>query len=237
MRPDVSIIVPAHNEEGNLRKCVSSLTKTCRDLKYEIVIVDDCSRDRTGSIADSLARKDRRVRVVHRQMPNGFGRAIKSGLQAARGDIIVPVMCDLSDDPKTILKMVKKLEEGYDIAIGSRFIKGGRLVDYPRLKYLAHRAYSTVLGVVFMRNIKDFSNAFKAYKKIVLNGIDIKSDGFEITSEMVLKPIVLKGAKVAEVPTTWRNRKSGKAKFTGLYRQGVRYGRVLLECLAMRVLR
>jgi glycosyltransferase involved in cell wall biosynthesis len=237
MRPYVSIIVPAHNEEGNLKKCVSSLTKICKGINYEILIVDDCSKDKTGEIADSLARKYRNIRVVHRQPPNGFGRAIKSGLQASRGDIIIPVMCDLSDDPKTIMKMIKKIEQGYDIVIGSRFIKGGKLVDYPKLKYLAHRAYNTVLGIVFMRNIKDFSNAFKAYRRIVLKDIDIKSDGFEITSEMVLKPIIINGAKIVEVPTVWRNRKSGKAKFKGLLKQGVRYGRVLLECLVMKITR
>jgi len=231
----VSIIVPAHNEEKNLPRCVSSLIKTCGGVKHEIIIVDDCSSDSTGKIADFLAKKNRNVRVVHRKMPNGFGLAIRSGLDAARGDILIPFMCDLSDDPKTILTMVDRLSDGYDIAIGSRFVSGGRLIDYPKMKYLAHRAYSTVVSVLFMKNIRDFSNAFKAYRRETLRGIKIGSTGFEITAEMILKPIALKKVRIIEIPTVWTNRKSGKAKFTGLFRQGLRYGRVMLDCLMLRV--
>ena len=235
MAPKVSIIVPAHNEEGSITKCVGPLMNACKKLDYEIILVDDCSKDSTPQIVDKMAKKYRRVRAVHRNFPNGFGRAIKSGLKASRGKIIIPVMADLSDDPKTIPKLVGAVESGYDIAIGSRFVPGGRLVDYPKFKFIAHRLYSTVVGILFMRNIKDFSNAFKAYNSKVLKGFDINSEGFEITSEMILKPIALHKAKVIEIPTTWRNRKKGKAKFTGLYRQGWRYGKVLLEGLRLKV--
>lgn len=236
-RPEVSIILPAHNEEENIAACVPPLARACRGLDYEILIVDDASRDGTLKVAKSLARKFKRVRVIHRTPPNGFGRAIKTGLENARGGIVIPFMADMSDDPRTIPRLVRKIEEGYDIAIGSRFVSGGKLVDYPLLKYLAHRTYSKVVSAAFMRNIKDISNAFKAYRREILYGIDITSDGFEITSEMILKPIALRDAKVAEVPTTWRNRKKGKAKFTGLYRQGWRYGRVLLGSLRLKAAR
>ena len=235
MGPKVSIIIPAHNEEGNLRKCVSSVMKTCKKLDYEIVLVDDVSRDKTGGIVDDLAKRYRRVKSVHRKMPNGFGRAIKTGLEKSKGDILIPFMADMSDDPKTILKMVKGIDSGYDIAVGSRFIKGGKTVDYPKAKYLAHRIYNKLVALVFMKDIKDFSNAFKAYRRGVLDGVDIESDGFEITSEMILKPIIMKNAKVIEVPTTWKNRKTGKAKFSGLYKQGWCYGKVLLKALKMKV--
>lgn len=235
MKPEVSIIVPAHNEEGNIVKCVSSLVKSCRKINCEIVLVDDASRDGTPKIVDRLARKYRNVRSVHRGYPNGFGRAIKTGLENSRGRIVVPFMADMSDDPDEVPRLVEKIREGYDIAIGSRFVEGGRLVDYPPLKYIAHRLYNTVVGLLFMKNIKDFSNAFKAYNRKILRGIEIKSNGFEITSEMILKPIAVHDASVAEVPTVWRNRKKGKAKFSGLFRQGWKYGGVLLEALMMRI--
>ena len=236
MAPKISIIVPAHNEEGSINKCIGPIMSACKYLDYEIVLVDDCSKDSTPQIVDRMAKKYKRVRAVHRKFPNGFGRAIKSGLEASKGKIIIPVMADLSDDPKTIPKLVEAVEDGYDIAIGSRFVPGGKLVDYPKFKYIAHRLYSIVVGIVFMRNIKDFSNAFKAYNSDVLKGFEINSEGFEITSEMILKPIAIHNAKVIEIPTTWKNRKKGKAKFTGLYKQGWRYGRVLIKCLSMKVL-
>lgn len=235
MKNMLSIIVPAHNEEGNISRCVSSLMKACRGLDYEILLIDDVSSDRTPQIADALSKKYRVVRAIHRKNPNGFGRAIKTGLEKSRGTIVMPFMADLSDDPKTIPRMVGEIDRGYDIAVGSRFVKGGRTVDYPYMKYLAHRIYNTTLALVFMRNIKDFSNAFKAYRKTIFRGMEMESDGFEITSEMILKPMIVKDAKIIEVPTTWRNRKSGKAKFTGLYRQGWRYGRIMLGSLKLKL--
>ncbi|MBI4894366.1 MAG: glycosyltransferase family 2 protein [Candidatus Aenigmarchaeota archaeon] len=231
----LTIIVPAHNEEGNLSRCVSSLLRACRGLKFEILLVDDVSSDNTPKIVDDLSRKYRVVRAIHRKYPNGFGRAIKTGLENSRGSIVMPFMADMSDDPNTIPRMVREIEKGYDIVVGSRFIRGGRTVDYPYMKYLAHRIYNKALALVFMKNIKDFSNAFKAYRKSIFKNITINSDGFEITSEMILKPMVVNKVKILEVPTIWRNRKSGKAKFTGLYKQGWRYGRIMLEALRLRI--
>jgi glycosyltransferase involved in cell wall biosynthesis len=183
---------------------------------------------------DGLSKKYSVVRTIHRKYPNGFGRAIKTGLENSRGTIILPFMADMSDDPRTIPKMVREIDAGYDIAVGSRFVEGGRTVDYPYMKYLAHRIYNKALALIFMKNITDFSNAFKAYRKSILRGVEIKSDGFEITSEMILKPMILKNARIKEVPTVGRNRKSGKAKFTGLYKQGWRYGRIMLEALKLK---
>lgn len=235
MKTKLSIIVPAHNEEGNITKCVRSLMKSCKGMNYEIVLVDDVSRDHTSQIVDSLSKKYKVVRAVHRKYPNGFGRAIKTGLESSRGDVVIPFMADLSDDPNTIPKMVRAIESGYDIAVGSRFVKGGGTVDYPYMKYIAHRLYNKVVALVFMKNVKDFSNAFKAYRKNIFRGIRINSDGFEITSEMILKPMIVRDAKIVEVPTVWRNRKSGKAKFTGLYKQGWRYGKIMLESLMLKL--
>lgn len=237
MKPEVSIIVPAHNEEGDIEKCVDSLLKSCRGLNYEIVLVDDASRDKTPEIVDRLAKKYKNIRAVHRKLPNGFGRAIRTGLENAHGEILIPFMADMSDDPNTIPKLVGKIKEGYDIAIGSRFVKGGKVVDYPKLKYAANRIYNKVVGALFRQNIKDFSNAFKAYRREILNGVDLQSNGFEITSEMILKPIAMKNAKVFEVPTVWRNRKTGKAKFKGLYKQGWHYGKIMLQSLKLKFLR
>ena len=235
MKPEISIIVPAHNEESNIAICVSELVRVCKQLDYEIVLVDDASKDKTPAIVNYLGGKNKNIKVVHRKPPNGFGRAVKTGLSKASGDIIVFVMADLSDDPHTVPKLVQKIKDGYDIAIGSRFVHGGKVIDYPLSKYIAHRIYNKVVGLVFRAGIQDFSNAFKAYRRSVLENIDVESNGFEITAELILKAIVLKKAKIVEVPTTWRNRKKGKAKFTGLYMQGMKYGKIFLRCLELRL--
>ncbi len=233
MKMNASIVIPAHNEEKNLEKCVESVYRECGKLGCEIIIVDDCSSDETGKIADKLAGKNSNISVIHRSPPNGFGLAVRDGFKKAKGNVILPVMADLSDDPKTIPKMIKKVGEGYDIVIGSRFVKGGKTVEYPFIKLFCNRLYNNVLALVFGKNIKDFSNAFKAYRKEVFKGIRLKSTCFELTAEMILKPMVLRNAKIAEVPTTWKNRKAGEAKMK-LLDIGGKYGSILLECFALR---
>lgn len=137
---------------------------------------------------------------------------MKLGFKEARGDIIVPVMGDRSDNPSDIPKLLKAVLSGYDIAIGSRFIKGSKLVGHPRWKLSANRLYNALLMVVTGRRISDFTNAFKAYKGEVLDGINPSSRSFDITAEIALKAVFM-GARMVEVPVEWRGRSKGEAKF------------------------
>jgi len=220
----ISIVIPAHNEEGNLERCIDEIKRVLGKVDYEIVIVDDNSTDRTGEIADSLAGG--RIRVIHRKPPRGFGRAIKDGLRAARGDIIIPVMADLSDDPKDILKMVEKIEKGYDVVLGSRFIPGAEVDGYPPLKLIfGNRLFNNVFRILYFSKFKDITNAFKAYRRKVIESIDIEDDGFEITAEIAIKAMI-KGFKLEQVPVNWYGRKSGAPKMKFL-KVSFGYGRVL----------
>ena len=230
----ISIVVPAHNEEGNLENLVSKLVPVLESHKetenYELVLVDDNSKDGTPHIIDALAKENRRIRPVHRTNTPGFGNAIKSGFRESSGEVIIPVMGDLSDDPEDIPKLVQKIEEGYDIAYGSRFVKGGSLQGYPGPKMIANRAFNNLVRLSFGMQNKDVTNAFKAYKREVLEaiGIDnIEANGFDLTVEVPLKAHIL-GFKSAEVPVSWNGRKRGKAKLK-LSSNGSIYGKRLMK--------
>jgi len=230
----ISCVVPAYNEEENLEELIRQLIPVLEShdetKDYEIILVNDNSTDNTPSIIDALANENPRIKPVHRAGTPGFGNAIKEGFKHAEGDIIIPVMGDLSDDPKDIPKLVRKIEEGYDIAYGSRFIKGGSVKDYPTVKMLANRIFNNTVRFLFGIPHRDVTNAFKAYKREVLDAIGIEnmeSEGFDLTVELPLKAHIL-GFKSVEVPVSWYGRKRGEAKLK-LSKNALVYGKRLLK--------
>lgn len=228
----ISIIVPAHNEEGNLYnlldKLVPVLEQNVETKNFELILVDDNSTDQTSTMVDEFAEKDSRINAVHRTDTPGFGNAVKTGFKNTTGDIIIPVMADLSDDPHDILKLVKKIEEGYDIAYGSRFCKGGSTDGYPTSKLIANRIFNNTVGLFFGIQHKDITNAFKAYRKEVLDSIgNLEASGFDLTIEIPLKAHIL-GFSSAEVPVSWHGRERGDAKLK-LSENGHKYGMRLLN--------
>ncbi|MDY6964415.1 MAG: flippase-like domain-containing protein [Halobacteriota archaeon] len=230
----ISCVVPAHNEEGNIEKLIEGLVPVLsgheKTSDYEIVLVNDNSTDNTPTIIDHLAGENPRIKPVHRTSSPGFGNAIKAGFEHAIGEIIIPFMGDLSDDPKDIQKLVEKIEEGYDIAYGSRFIEGGSLVGYPTAKMIANRIFNNLFRFLFGLPHKDVTNAFKAYKREVLDEIGIENmeaEGFDLTVEVPIKAHI-SGFGSAEVPVTWQDREAGDAKLK-LSENGVVYGKRLLK--------
>lgn len=230
----ISIIIPAHNEEDNIQNLVGTLVPVLEEhaetQDFELVFVDDNSTDMTPKIIDGLAKKDLRIKAVHRTGTPGFGNAIKTGFKNATGDVVIPLMADLSDDPYDIPKLVGKIEEGYDIAYGSRFCDGGSTDGYPPTKMLANRVFNNLVRLLFGIRHKDITNAFKAYRREVLDSIGIDNlaaNGFDLTVEIPLKAHIL-GFSSAEVPVSWHGRKRGEAKLK-LSENGHRYGMRLLK--------
>lgn len=235
----VSLVIPAHNEEDNIEVLVKELIERLREnnINMEIIIVNDNSKDKTGEKAERLAEFYPFIRVVHRKPPAGFGRAIKDGFKVARGNLLIPVMGDLSDDPEDVLKLIKKAEEGYDVVYGSRFIEGGMIEDYPLLKLLANRCFNNLVRLAFGIKHRDITNAFKAYRKEVIEkiGIDnLESNHFDLTVELPLKAHIL-GFSSVEVPVTWHGRTSGVSKLK-LTRMGHLYIKRLLS-IFLRVIK
>jgi len=154
--PKLSVVIPAHNEEGNLEPLISELIPVLDEHEetrdYELIIVNDNSTDATPTIIEKLAKENPRIKPVHRHSEPGFGKAIKEGFRNATGEIIITVMGDLSDDPKDIPKLVHKIEESHDIAYGSRVIEGGATEVYPKAKMIANRAFNNMVGIKMRRS-------------------------------------------------------------------------------------
>lgn len=143
---EVSLVIPAYNEAGNLERVVERVRSTLganSEPVIEIVLVNDNSSDRTGTICEALANLCQEVAVVHRSTNPGFGNAIKAGLAKTRRDVVVPLMGDLSDDPADVPELVAAIENGYDVAYGSRFIEDGTVEGYSSLNLFYNRAYNS----------------------------------------------------------------------------------------------
>jgi dolichol-phosphate mannosyltransferase len=220
----LSIVIPAHNEREAIGPTVAQLVDTLQaaGIPFEIVVVNDHSSDGTDEVLDQLAHAYPMVRWVSNERPGGFGYAIRAGLDAFRGDAVCIVMADASDDPNDVVAYYRKLQEGYECVFGSRFIRKSRVVDYPRLKLAINRMANWFIRVLFRIRLNDTTNAFKAYRREVIEGVQpILSPHFNITVELPLKAII-RGYTYAMVPINWYNRTTGVSKLK-IQEMGSRY--------------
>ena len=227
----LSVVVPAHNEEGHIRGTVEAVVAALEQAKirYEILVINDNSIDRTEKIVHDLARTHPAVRCVSSDPPNGFGFAVRRGLADFQGDAVAIFMADGSDAPADLVAFYHKLQEGYDCVFGSRFSRGGRAVDYPALKLFLNRLGNRFIQLLFRIPCDDISNAFKMYRRTVIAGIQpLLAQHFNLTVELPLKSIV-RGYRYAVVPNTWINRKQGVSKFR-VKEMGSRYFFIVLYC-------
>lgn len=220
----LSIVIPARDEEGCIAATVQHLHLELKlnAVPHEIVVVDDGSSDRTWSILEELREGLPQVAPVQNLGPHGFGRAIIRGIDAAKGDAVVIMMADESDDCRDVVRYWKLLNEGWDCVFGSRFVKGGGVIDYPWLKLRINRLANRFIRMLFRIRLNDTTNAFKAYRTSVLDGCrPFLSPHFNLTVELPLKAIV-RGYSWTVIPITWRNRRSGQAKLK-IKEMGSRY--------------
>jgi len=220
----VSVVIPARDEEG----CIASTVKhlhlelLLNEIPHEIVVVDDGSTDSTWALLQEIATELPVVKPIQNVGANGFGRAIVMGLDAASGDAIVIMMADESDDCRDVVRYWKVLQTGVDCAFGSRFMKGGGAIDYPRIKFVMNRIANKFLQTIFRIRFNDTTNAFKAYRKTTIEGCrPFISPHFNLTVELPLKAIV-RGYSWEVIPITWRNRRTGTAKLK-IKEMGSRY--------------
>jgi len=227
----LSVVIPARDESG----CIASTVKhlhlelTLNSVPHEIIVVNDGSSDTTWDILGELTNQHDEVRRIQNIGQNGFGRAVIAGIDQARGDAIVIMMADESDDCRDVVRYWHLLNEGWDCVFGSRFIKGGGVIDYPWLKLRLNRAINGFIRVLFRIHLNDTTNAFKAYRKTTLDGCrPFLSPHFNLTVELPLKAIV-RGYTWTTIPITWRNRRSGAPKLK-LQEMGSRYFFIIAYC-------
>lgn len=219
-----SIVIPAYNEEGSIAETIHSISTLLKQRKipYEILVVNDNSRDRTEAILQEFSLRNPKVRYINNYYPNGFGFAVRCGLENFQGDAVAIVMADSSDAPENIVDYYYKLQEGYECVFGSRFVRGGKVIEYPQHKLLVNRLANLFVQLLFGLNYNDTTNAFKAYRREVIEGISpLLSHHFNLTVEMPLKAIV-RGYSFTIVPITWQNRKTGISKLK-IKEMGSRY--------------
>lgn len=225
----LSVVIPALNEEACICSTVEHLTLELRlhDVPHEIIVVDDGSTDSTWAKLQELSARLPNVRALRNCGSHGFGRAIACGLARMQGDAAVIMMADESDDCRDVVRYWQVLNEGWDAVFGSRFMKGGGVIDYPRFKLLINRTANFFIRVIFGTSLNDTTNAFKAYRRTAIEGCGpLLSPHFNLTVELPLK-VMVRGYSWTAIPVTWRNRRTGESKLK-LKEMGSRY---LFICL------
>jgi dolichol-phosphate mannosyltransferase len=220
----LTVVLPARDEEGCIARTVEHLHVELRShgIAHEILVVDDGSTDRTGEILEQLQRQIPELRPVRNPGPHGFGRAVIYGLDRMRGDAVIIMMADESDDARDAVRYWEELNKGFDCVFGSRFMKGGGVIDYPFVKLMINRLANAFLKVLFRIKLNDTTNAFKAYRRTVIDGCrPLIAPHFNLTVELPLKAMV-RGYTWTVIPITWRNRRTGVAKLK-IKEMGSRY--------------
>jgi dolichol-phosphate mannosyltransferase len=220
----LSVVIPARDEEGCIVSTIEHLHLELQihEVPHEIVVVDDGSTDSTWRLLGETTHRIAELVPLQSPGPHGFGLAIQRGLAAASGDAVVIMMADESDDARDVVRYWNTLREGWDCVFGSRFLKGGGVIDYPRVKLFLNRLSNWFIKILFRVRLNDTTNAFKAYRREVIEGcMPILSPHFNITVELPLKAIV-RGYTWTTIPITWRNRRTGIAKLK-IREMGSRY--------------
>jgi glycosyltransferase involved in cell wall biosynthesis len=223
MAPELSIVVPLYNEEDSLRPLYAAITHAVAPLgiSFEIVFVDDGSKDATVRIADEIARSDPRVCLVKFRRNYGQTPAMAAGIAQASGDVIVTMDGDLQNDPADIGALLRKIDEGYDIVVGWRFDRQDKLVSRKIPSRIANKLIAKVTGVP----IKDNGCSLKAYRASLIKKIPLYSEMHRFIPAMAS----IAGPKIAEIKVQHHARQFGQSKY-GLSR----IYKVLLDLMVIK---
>jgi dolichol-phosphate mannosyltransferase len=233
----LSLIIPAYNEEMNIIPTLDELLNIVRAerIPFEIIVVNDNCQDNTRRLVEEKQREAPEILLINRIPPRGFGRTLRTGLKQTTGDVIIPVMADLSDDPLDVIRYYRKILEGYDCVFGSRFTNQSKVTGYPKVKLIVNRLVNRMLQIMFFTAHNDLSNAFKAYRSYVIKDImPLQACHFNITIEMSLSALIRK-YRIASMPINWNGRTWGSSSLR-LREMGRRYLATLLKIWFERML-
>lgn len=223
-RPALSVVVPVYNEGENVVPTLRGIVERSRTRPLEVLVVHDFDEDTTVPVVKRLQAEFPELQLHRNTIGRGVLNAIKSGLAAARAPYVLVTMGDGSDDAGDIDSMYELARGGADVVAGSRYMQGGRQVGGPLMKRTMSRAAGLSLHWLAGIPVHDATSNFRMYSKRLLDRVTIESDGgFELGIELTVKAHLL-GMRVAEVPTTWRDRTAGQSRFQ-LWRWLPRYMR------------
>ena len=212
MHTHLSIVIPVYNEGSNILAALSEINR-CIRTPHEVLIVYDFDEDDTLPAVKQVLSESGNLRLVKNLYGRGVLKAIRTGFESAQHDAILVVMADLSDQLSVVDGMFAKINEGYDIVCGSRYMSGGRQIGGPVFKKLLSRCAGLSLCWLLQFPVHDLTNSFKMYTRKVIRDMQIESTGgFEIGMEILIKAH-LKGYRIAEVPSVWKDREAGKSNF------------------------
>jgi len=231
----LSIIIPLRNEEFLIKKIVGQLQSKLKIIPYEIIFINDFSTDNTAKIIKDLIKTETQINIYDNKK-KGLGGAITEGINKATGEVICIMMSDLSDSIDDLEKYYSTIKnENIDAVFGSRFIRGSRIVDYPKKKLILNRIFNIITKLLFISDYNDFTNAFKIYKKdALLKTFPLVSESFNIFLELPLK-IISRKMKYKIIPISWINRKEGTSKFD-IKELRAKYLFTLIYCLLEKIL-
>jgi dolichol-phosphate mannosyltransferase len=205
LRGAVSVVIPCHNEEMNIEPLITHLKSFYGEYLHEIIPVDDNSRDNTADVIRRLAEADPLIKPVFRSPPNGVGRALTDGYQAATGRYVLSMDCDFQHLLPELRDMFDAASNGYDVVVGSRFSRRSVLLNYPFQKIIANRAFHVLAKILLRRPFRDLTNNLKLIRREVVEKLDLTQPGFAINAETGLQPLLM-GFSIKEVPISWINR-------------------------------
>ncbi len=230
----LSVVIPAYNEALNLPETLHTIYRELKanNIEYELLVVNDNSGDNTIEILEGLKTVIPNLTWLTNHPPhNGFGYAVRLGLENFSGECVAIVMADLSDDPKDLIKFYSVfMEKQVDCVFGNRFSGKTTVAGYPKKKLYINRIVNRVIGWAFKVRYYDCTNAFKLYSRNSIEGLKpFMSPHFNLTVELPLKAIV-RGYSYAVIPNSWQNRKNGTSNLK-IREMGSRYFFIILYCL------
>lgn len=214
MQPDeeLNIVIPVFNEDENFPKTYRAIQEHVK-VKYRIVVVYDFDEDTTVPVVKKLAETDARLTLVKNTLGRGPANALRAGFNSVQSGPVLVVMADLSDDLRDVQKMMELYRKGFTVVCGSRYMRDGHQIGGPFVKRTLSRLAG--LSLYYMRGIPthDITNNFKLYDSRLLKEITIESEmGFAIAMEITVKAFLM-NKNITEVPTTWKDRMEGEARF------------------------
>jgi dolichol-phosphate mannosyltransferase len=235
--PMLSVVIPAHNEHSSIESVLSTVCGRLEtaSIPYEVVVVDDHSTDATRETVEAVAAHLPRVRCIANPNANGYGLAVRAGLDVYQGDIVAIMMGDGSDSADDLVSYYEHARDGAECVFGSRFIRGSRVVDYPPVKLVINRLANQFIRVLFGIPLNDTTNAFKCYRREVIDGVrPLLSKHFNLTVELPLKAVT-RGFGFTVIPISWHGRATGLSKLK-LKEMGSRYLFIVLYVWLERLL-
>lgn len=214
LKPEISVVLPTHNELTNLKVLIPQIIKVLKDKKFEIIVVDDISTDGSPAWLTQKAKTDKNLKPLFGKTLNGIGNALKRGYDSSKGNIIVSLDADLSINPSIIPKLISKINSGSDLVIGSRHSLGGKY-EAPNLeikkKRLVSQASNWILRTAIPVGVSDFSINCRAIKKKLWSKIQLKEKTNIWLIEMIVESAVQQ-ASITQIPIKFKNRRFGTSK-------------------------